>query len=157
MLRNPALKEKIGLSKNRLCKVEEENSLVVLIGSPIVKESILHNYFSTISINNTNTPFVLPVCGMYSICCNDEIRILFPVTPKIALTLFHKENINEHIEDNIMDYFSIEDENVIKRCNQKAFETQCGYNWGYIVCPEREELDRLKSWWDNEKNERQRN
>lgn len=156
LFRNPKLHNLI--PSDFFCSEEDKKDLMIVLGCKVKDESCLNNYFATLSFNKTPIPFVLPVGGLVAIpYANEEERILFPVAPHIAITLISQKHVDDYRSNGEIIGFEYNDSEFIKYFNELAFKTQCQDEWGYVVCPKKEELDRLKSWWDNEKNERQRN
>lgn len=158
LIRNPYIKAKDVFPPYAIYDKAQENDLMIAMGLQVIDESMMQNYFATLTFNKTTIPFVLPVSGLVAIpFVNEEERILFPVTPQIAITLISQKHIEDYRSNGEIIGFEYNDSEFIKYFNELAFKAQCQYEWGYVVCPEKEELDRLKSWWDNENNERQRN
>ncbi len=158
MLRAPKMKEMLS-DKNSLYSLlseNEKNDINVLFGYlALVNNNSFNKYYITFTINESEIPFVLHMNGLIPLTVNaEEERILLPITPNIAITLMNESCYKKHTDKNdISDYFNINDSTIIKEINELAFGIQCKLNWGYVVCPEKKELERLKIWWDN--NERQ--
>lgn len=108
------------------------------------KKDMFSDYILTFLINKTDTPFVLPICGFYSYSRNKHSVIYMPITPKISIC-FANNSYSELIlhDDGAVTFFEEFDSEKIKLLNEIAFIEQLKRKWGYVVCPERNELDRL--------------
>ena len=96
-------------------------------------------------INRTEIPFVLPLMGLYSYGINGHSIINLPILPTCALCLVHKDYAERLIhDDGTISMFMVDDPEQLKKMNLFAFQAQKRRNWGRIICPQREELDRLK-------------
>jgi len=65
------------------------------------------------------------------------------------LCLVHKDLASEMVKGTSLIMLSISEPDVIMRMNNWAFRGQKERGWGYVVCPERDELDRLKKQFDS--------
>lgn len=107
-----------------------------------------NNFFSefvlTFIVNCTNTPFVLPIKGLYSYEMNGHCAINLPISPTLALCLVHK-NYASHLirDDGTTDFFRISFTEQIETLNFFAFMSQKRHNCGCVICPQQEELIRL--------------
>lgn len=139
-------------------KMHEEGSLITLFserdqhdyaainGILLSQEAnVFSEYIVTFMINRTTIPFVLPVCGLYSFSFNGHTVINLPVSPETAICLIHRDYAERLLhKDGAISMFEISDEVVIHRMNGWAFSAQLKQKYGRIVCPSRNELDRLK-------------
>ena len=108
------------------------------------KSEMFSDYILTFMINRTGIPFVLPIGGLYNYALNGHSVINLPISPQIALCLVHNGYADRLIYDSgVVSMFSIELPDMIMRMNDFAFISQKQRNWGYVVSPERAELDRL--------------
>lgn len=96
-------------------------------------------------MNRTNVPFVLSMDGIYSFALNGYRVVNLPISPYMAVSLIHKSYAGRVFnEDGSINMFEIYEEKIIEVMNERAFSTQLKREWGYVVCPEKDELDRLK-------------
>ena len=108
------------------------------------QEGLLCEYIVTFMINKTNIPFVLSMDGVYNYSFNGHLTFNLPISPQMAICLIHINYIERVINnDGTMARFEIEREKDIICMNQCAFNAQLKYKWGYIVCPQKNELERL--------------
>ena len=103
----------------------------------------------TFQINETEIPFVLPIRGLYSYLYKGSIAINLPISKSIALCLIHKNLVDVTNKNGAVIMLSISDPDTVMDLNSWAFRMQKKRGWGYVVCPERHELDRLKKQFDS--------
>jgi hypothetical protein len=103
----------------------------------------------TFLINETEIPFVLPIGGLYSYSYKGSIAINLPISKSMALCLIHKNLVNVMVNNGAVIMLSISDPDIMMDMNSRAFRMQKQRGWGYVICPEREELDRLKTLYNN--------
>lgn len=109
------------------------------------KSNIFSGYIVTFMINRTNVPFVLSMDGIYGFTLNGHEVVNLPISPHMAVSLVNKSYENRILnEDGSFNMFEIHENEKIEFMNGRAFSTQLKREWGYVVCPERDELDRLK-------------
>lgn len=110
------------------------------------KKEFLADYILTFMVNKTDVPFVLPIAGTYGYKMGKYRMINLPVTPEIALCLVRIEDADDLvIEENKISVLEVTSLIMVKKINEKAFESQKKRNYGWVICPYREELDRLKT------------
>lgn len=110
------------------------------------KEKLFSEYILTFMVNDTETPFVLPLMGLYSYSINGHNIINLPISPKIALCLVHKSYVSRLLhDDGTISMFMVNTPEQLKKMNDFAFAAQNRHNWGCVICPQRDELDRLKA------------
>lgn len=106
---------------------------------------LFNEYDVTFFINQTEVPFVLPNCGIYSLKFKDHPAVVFPASPDVMFGLgknMHIEN-DESVE---LQRGLITEASVIKRMNMQALMQQITINnGGRIVCSKKEELCRLRA------------
>jgi len=124
---------------------QEQHGYVAIKGIEIAKENeIFSDYIITFLINRTNVPFVLPVCGIYNYLFDNKMTMNLPVSPQLALCFMHKSSSDRIIHNNgEISMFEINDSYIVFRMNQWAFSAQIKQKWGYVVCPQKDELERL--------------
>ncbi len=125
----------------------ERHDLAVINGIAFAKDNALFSeYILTFMVNCTETPFVLPLMGVYSYGLNGHSIINLPISPATALCLVHKDYTERLLhKDGTISMFMVENPEQIKKMNTFAFTAQKRRNWGCVICPQREELDRLKA------------
>ncbi len=109
------------------------------------ESNVFSDYIATFMINRTNVPFVLSMDGIYSFVLNGHTVVNLPISPYVAISLIHESYEGRVLnEDGSINMFEIHEGKTIEFMNERAFSTQLKRKWGYVVCPERGELDRLK-------------
>jgi len=110
-----------------------------------IENDVLSDYIVTFMINNTSIPFVLSMDGIYNYTLNGHLVINLPIMPFVTATLIHKSYTSRVVrEDGALTMFEINKYDDIMLMNDCAFSSQLKRNWGYVVCPEKDELARLK-------------
>jgi hypothetical protein len=117
--------------------------------SAIKRNGFLSDYLLTFLINETEIPFILPIGGLYSYSYKGSIAINLPISKSMALCLIHKNLVNVMVKNGAVIMLSISDPDIMMDMNSRAFRMQKQRGWGYVICPEREELDRLKTLYNN--------
>ena len=108
------------------------------------KTDLFKEYEVAFYINLTETPFVLPNCGIYSLIIRSAQSIVFPASPRCLFALeknqsLRKENVIE------LQRGAITEDIVVRRMNMQALKQQVSLNsGGRIICSQRKELERLK-------------
>ena len=106
---------------------------------------LFNEYDVTFFANQTEVPFVLPNCGIYSLNLKDHPAIVFPASSDVMFGL----GINMRIENEEsveLQRGLITEASVIKRMNMQALMQQININsGGRIVCSQKEELYRLRA------------
>ena len=149
--RDPVFMQEMGTEGNLLSILpkQTQHDYVAINGySAIKRNGFLSDYLLTFLINETEIPFVLPIGGLYSFSCKGSIAINLPISKSMALCLIHKNLVDDMVENGAMIMLSISDPDIMMDMNSWAFRTQKQRGWGYVVCPERHELDRLKKRFD---------
>ena len=108
------------------------------------KTGLFDDYFLSVLINETSTPFVLPNCGFYAIGNNKEKYLILPINPFQTFVLISKTAYDRYVDNNSFTGLRIEKEIGVKNLNEVAVISQAKKEWGYIVCPEKQELERIK-------------
>lgn len=108
------------------------------------KKNIFDKYSITFVVNKSEVPFVLPICGLYGVEYGSYMFFILPISTFLAIC-FVDENLASHLRcnDHSMRKLLISESEIIEFLNELAFQEQCKRNWGYVICPKREELDRL--------------
>lgn len=95
-------------------------------------------------LNKTAISFVLSMEGIYNYTLNGHSVINLPLFPYATVSLIHEGYSNRVIRgDNSISVFELTRADDIMLMNGQAFSTQLKRKWGYVVCPERDELSRL--------------
>lgn len=109
------------------------------------RKDFFSDFLLTFMVNKTDIPFVLPIAGIYGYQMGKYRMINLPVTPEIALCFVHIDDVGDLIiGENKISLWEVTSPVVIRKINEKAFISQIKRNQGWVVCPHREELDRLK-------------
>ena len=131
---NPILKE--------YAAERELHDLGAMVGlASEVERGFLEDYGTTVVVNTTGIPFVLPTCGVYYLKIRDYFHAILPVSPEKAIAFIEEQGIESIISNGIVQVYSIDQENDITFFNNTAFTTQVEYGVGFVVCPEREPLE----------------
>ena len=110
------------------------------------ENDLLSEYIVTFMLNKTTIPFVLSMDGIYNYTLNGHSVINLPIAPNVTVSLIHESYSSRVIhKDNSISMFELTRPDDITLMNGCAFSTQLKRNWGYVICSEREELDRLVS------------
>lgn len=127
--------------------VQFQHDFVAKTGIKIAQENNLFSeYIITFMINKTKIPFVLSMDGIYSYTLNGHKVINLPISPYVTASLIHESYSSRVInEDNSVAMFEINRDDMVQFMNERAFSSQLRLEWGYIVCPEKEELIRLEA------------
>lgn len=145
--RSPSFHEMINESDSFLSQLpkEEKRDYIIKTGINTSREnSIFSEYIVTFMFNKTDVPFVLSMNGIYNYILNGNNVVNLPITPKIAICLIHKNYASRIInDDGSISMFEITNPKDIMTMNRRAFSFQVIHGWGYIVCPEKTELERL--------------
>ena len=121
---------------------QNTHDIMAIHGPEFAKEiGLFAEYTISFLINKTNIPFVLPICGLLK---TDMEFYYLPISPNMAIIMMHKGDIHKYNSANGIARFRIADPEVLKSYNDYAFLTQVIRQWGYVVCNNRQELDRLK-------------
>ena len=121
-----------------------QHDIVAKIGIRIARENnIFSDYFLTFMINKTKIPFVLSMDGIYSYALNGYPVVNLPISPYMTVSLIHRSYSDRFIKEDSVAMLEINDPTRIMLMNDKAFSSQVKRKWGYVVCPEKQELLRL--------------
>ena len=125
---------------------QEQHDFIAFKGIDIAKKhNLLSDFITTFMINETDIPFVLSMDGLYGYTFNNHITINLPISPKVTISLIHKSYSNRIERQNgEVSMFQIHKPENIMLMNQCSFLSQIKRNWGYVICPEKDELQRLK-------------
>ena len=105
------------------------------------ERDFLAGYGTTVAVNATEVPFILPTCGAYSIHMLGFEHIIMPVSPKKAIAFIEPNGKDSIIHDGIVNPYRIDIEHDIHALNIGAFSTQRSYGNGYVVSPRRDALE----------------
>ena len=108
------------------------------------KNSMFSDHIVTFMLNQTEIPFVLPISGLYAFQLNGHICVNLPISSILSLCLVHNDDAESLIRDGKRLMYLVKEPETITFFNEMAFRRQVGTGLGYVVCPAREELDRLK-------------
>ena len=110
------------------------------------QESLFSEYLLTFMMNNTCVPFVLPISGVYSMGWDGHALLNLPIAPHLSLCFFHASYASQLIQaDGTTSMFVVDNPEIIMKMNSIAFASQKKHNWGYVICPYKDELERLTS------------
>lgn len=150
--RSPSLVNSMSEESDFIQLLPERNrhDYVAKVGIGIAKEQgVFSEYIVTFIINRTDVPFVLSVDGLYNYRLNEYHVINLPISPTAAIALIHEGYSSRVLhEDGAISIFEINEPEKIMSMNEYAFSAQIKHHWGRVVCPQREELERLKAKCD---------
>lgn len=143
-------------ARNVHTKIEKEAKFLQLFPDDIkrknaivwgIEDACYFNLFRgwviNISINTTNEPFVLPLCGFYTFAIQDFNTINIPLTPTYAITLVPVEYMLRYTANGKIKMFSIDDPALAKYLNQRAIKAELESNNVGIVAATRASLCEL--------------
>lgn len=147
--RSPSLVNSMSAESDFIQLLPECNrhDYIAKVGLGIAKEQgFFSEYIITFIINRTDVPFALSVDGVYNYRLNEHYVINLPISPTAAIALIH-ESYSSRVfhEDGSISMFEINEREKIMSMNEYAFSSQIKHHWGRVVCPQREELERLKA------------
>lgn len=147
VVRSPSFHKMMISEENILntLSAEDRRNYIIQTGIRIAKENnLLHEYIVTFIINHTDIPFVLSMNGIYNYTLNGYPVINLPISPNVTISLIHKDYSHKVIQnDGAVTMYQILNPENIMLMNNQAFSFQVMHNWGYVVSPEKSELERL--------------
>ena len=145
--RNPGnIEERFGNPILREYATEQElhDLGVVTALAAEVQRDFLKDYGTTVIVNSTEVPFVLPTCGIYQVIIHGFNHVILPVSPEKAVAFIEEKGKSRVISDGIVRVYSITQEKDITVFNNTAFSTQTEYGFGFVVSPRKEPLEIAK-------------
>lgn len=147
LCRNPQMVEMV---KNKsvfyqlLTETDRHGSAAIVGVREGERMGLFNEYDATFFINQTEVPFVLPNCGIYSLKLKDHPAIVFPASSDVMFGL--GKNMRMENEESVeLQRGLITEASIIKRMNMQALKQQININaGGRIVCSQKEELNRLR-------------
>ena len=132
LARNPIVYEKIrkiSIYTQFLDQQSQHDISVITAIKEAEKLAILDEYYPTFTVNKSNTPFVLPLCGFYWMnkCIN------LPIDPKHAITMVNKEKLEEIIDKDTIHMYLVTKESEADRLNYFAYQEQRRQGYGNII------------------------
>lgn len=99
-------------------------------------DELIDKFELTFMINETDTPFVLPIRGLYEFRINNVLCINIPLNPKCALMLKEKDKrIHTNIDEkNVITVLPSGYDDVVDKINSFAIQRQKEDGFGYVVC-----------------------
>ncbi len=110
------------------------------------KIDFFKDYFPTFTVNRTQTPFVLSVCGFYWF--NNGKNINFPISPQLAISLVNEEILTRLIKDDMIRMYVVNKETEVDRLNHFAYLEQKNLGYGRIVAPIKKALEEMQTGKD---------
>ena len=134
--------ENTQLAKDFLSEQTQHILMVLSAFEWLKSEKIFERYSVTYLKNDTDTPFILPIMGMYAMLGG---YFIMPVTEKIAIVLI-ENHLLAKLKDSegriaLLKVVSETDVNFYNKC---AMEYQKALGYGYVVSSNRQLLERLK-------------
>lgn len=106
-------------------------------------EDFLGEYTTTLVVNKSPKPFVLPTLGIYSVSLWKCAHLIIPINPDTAVALVPKEAKDRILSNNTIMLYKLESEDDINIFNRAAFRTQLHQGYGYVVAQEKQQLIEL--------------
>ena len=107
-----------------------------------VERDFLAGFGTTVAVNITEVPFILPTCGAYYVQMRGIMHIALPVTPQKAIVFVEENGVDAIIHDGIVHPYRVDDASAVQVYNKAALSTQCRYGNGYVVSPDKTALTR---------------
>lgn len=104
----------------------------------------LSQWTSTLMINKTKKPFIMPMCGFMEYLYNNIGYIAMPIDPQKAILLFPPNARDLYIDTDHIKYALINTDAMIMRLNRFLFETQIQQGYGCIVSRDKCILDEIE-------------
>lgn len=98
-------------------------------------------YYPTFTVNKTNQPFVLPICGFYWFYENKIINL--PISPRLAITLVDEETLKRLLFNGMIRMYEATKVSEINRLNFFAFQSQFQQGYGMVVSSQKEPLEKI--------------
>ncbi len=122
---------------------QEIRDLGMIVGFEAeIERDVFAKYGTTLAINTTIVPFILPTCGIYAVQFREIEHIVLPVSPQKAIVFVEERGTDVIIHDGIVHPYRVDDISAVQVFNEAALSTQCGYGNGYVVSPDRNALMR---------------
>ena len=107
-----------------------------------VERDFLAGFGTTVAVNTTEVPFILPTCGAYYVQMRGIMHIALPVTPQKAIVFEGERGADAIIHAGIVHPYRVDDISAVQVFNEAAFSAQCRYGNGYVVSPDKTALTR---------------
>ena len=121
---------------------QQLNEMGMMLGfNAEIESDFLSDYVTTIAVNTTEVPFILPTCGLYIVHLRGTENIVLPVTPNKAIVFVGKEDKDNIVHDGIVHLIRVDRAKDIITFNRQAAYSQLYYGNGYIVSPDRGALE----------------
>ena len=131
---------------NELFSSQQTRDLGMTMGfAAEMERDFLSNYGTTIAINSTDVPFILPTCGAYCLNIFEIEHIVLPVSPTKAIVFVEESGKGQVVADGVFRPYFIEDEVDAAQFNIAAFSTQCRYGNGFVVSPDKSALENAQN------------
>ena len=146
--RNPTAIDRIKKDSliNDLLSPQQIHDLGMMLGFAAETErDFLSNYGTTIAINSTEVPFILPTCGTYQLPLEGVLHILLPVSPQKAIVFVEENGTDSIIHNNIVHPYHITDGQDVGVLNTVAFSAQCTLGNGFVISSTRTALENAQN------------
>lgn len=122
--------------------LQEQHDYAVEAGLFFADNSgLLDDYFVTFAVNRSQTPFVLPMCGLYNFKINKIGTAFLPISPELSIALVKNNGKELMIKNNMIAMFLITDRNQATRFNKRAFAAQVSAGYGYVISSDKTALE----------------
>ena len=127
---------------------QDFRSLTVLMGLITAnEENLFKKYTPTFFINNSNEPFILPLCGAYDMQkSNGEQLIQLPITEKVAIRMIDNRFLNNYINDSKLVRLSSSNDKVIQQFNHIAYLVQQRKGNGVLIASNKSALENAMNY-----------
>ena len=128
----------------QLCDERSKHDVAVWMGMEEAYSQALYDlFFPTFCVNQSDTPFVLPISGSYGFTHNGIKHINLPIDPKTAITLIDKKKVETIIKDETVHLYLITNDKQAEKFNMMAYENQQRLGYGRVVSNRKDVLERL--------------
>ena len=120
----------------------DQHSLAITQGIAALKNAkIYDDYCVTLTVNKTEKPFILPICGLFYYSLNGYTHVSLPVSPKIAITMIEPSSIRFIEKEGATRLYLINQEKHAIQFNGFAFQQQCIEHYGCVISPSKDALE----------------
>lgn len=105
------------------------------------KNNLLGNFFATFSVNRAQTPFILPMCGLYDCLINGIHVSILPISLELAVVLVESKGKESLVKTGMVNMYLINEDKYAIWFNKRAFAAQVNAGYGYVVSPDKISLE----------------
>lgn len=125
--------------------VQQQHDMTVVAGlDEARKTDYFRDYFPTFMNNETDVPFILPVCGFYWFVRDGAQHVNIPIDPQTAITLVENKLLDKIIKNDKIRMYRVDHEKDLDSLNCRAMMEQKNLGYGRVVSRNKEILERVK-------------